>query len=160
MKQAQKRTDLPLIKGARIAIIQSKWYREHTDVMVRYCREVLAEAQAAEPAVHVISGCLELPLAARRVIQRDHEIEAVIAFGIIVKGETFHFEMITSECMRGLGTVMMEEDVPILVEVLPVTDIAQARARCAEDEFNKGIEAAVAAVETIDWRRRNPLSQS
>ena len=81
------------------------------------------------------------------------EIDAVICFGVIVKGDTLHFEMISEESMRGLGQVMHEFRRPVLVEILPVFDIQQAIDRCSDDEFNKGIEAAVAAIEMIHWRR-------
>ena len=80
-------------------------------------------------------------------------IDAVICFGVIVKGDTLHFEMISEESMRGLGQVMHEFRRPVVVEILPVFDIQQAIDRCSDDEFNKGIEAAVAAIEMIHWRR-------
>ena len=65
-----------------------------------------------------------------------------------------HFELISEESMRGLGTVMHEFRRPIIVEILPVYDIDQAKKRSADDEFNKGIEAAVAALEMVFWRRQ------
>ena len=55
--------------------------------------------------------------------------------------------------MRGLGTVMHDFLCPIIVEILPVFDIEQARLRCSDNDENKGIEAAVAALEMIHWRR-------
>jgi len=50
---------------------------------------------------------------------------------------------------------MLEEDVPIIMEVLAVSDLDQLAQRCADDEFNKGVEAAVAAIDLIHWRRQN-----
>lgn len=104
---------------------------------------------------HTLPGSLELPLAARDLLAEDEaqEIDAVICFGVIVKGETLHFEMISYECMRGLGQVMHEFRRPVVVEVLPVFDIVQAEERAADDEFNKGIEAAAAAIEMVAWRQ-------
>ena len=154
MKQELNTEGTIKIPGAKIAIIQSKWYSEYTDRMVEKCLEILKAAEAAEPEHHILPGSLELPLAARRVARVTEGIEAIIAFGVIVKGETFHFEMITHECMRGLGQVMMEEDIPILTEVIPVENIELIKARSADDHFNKGMEAANAAIEIIDWRRR------
>ena len=84
----------------------------------------------------------------------DGSIDAIICFGVIVKGETAHFEMISNECMRGLGEVMHEFRRPVVVEVLPVYELEHAAARAADDEFNKGIEAAAAAIEMVAWRRR------
>jgi 6,7-dimethyl-8-ribityllumazine synthase len=71
-----------------------------------------------------------------------------------MKGDTYHFEMISNECIRGLGEVMLSENVPIIVEVIPVTNLEQLVARSRDDRFNKGIEAALAAAEIIEWRRR------
>jgi len=61
--------------------------------------------------------------------------------------------MISAECMRGLGNVMLQYRRPVIVEVLPVFNIEDARARAGDDEFNKGYEAAAAAIEMIAWRR-------
>lgn len=154
---AHTQKNLPQIPGACIAILQAKWYREYTDNLVKKCLEVLKETGCETPDVHILPGSLELPLAARRVARnRDRKYEAIICFGAIVKGETFHFEMIMNECMRGLGQVMFEEDIPILVEVLPVLKLEHLIARSGDNEHNKGIEAAIAAAEIIDWRRKNP----
>jgi 6,7-dimethyl-8-ribityllumazine synthase len=154
MKTAHSTVDIPKITEARIAILQSKWYREHTDKLVKKCVETLTPSECSEPDIHLLPGALELPLAARR-LARQRGYEAIICFGAIMKGDTYHFEMIVDECIRGLGQVMLEEDIPILVEVLPVTSIEQLVTRCADDEFNKGIEAALATAEIIHWRRHN-----
>ena len=68
-------------------------------------------------------------------------------------GVTDYIEMIVDECVRGLGEISRKAGIPIINEILPVTDIAQADARAGNDEFNKGIEAAAAAIEIIAWRR-------
>jgi len=158
MQHAYTLKDLRQIPAAKIGILQSKWHSEYTDMMVTKCREVLLQAGCLEPDLHVVSGSLEIPLCARRLARTGKGYEALIAFGIIMKGETYHFEMITNECMRGLGQVMFEEDLPIIVEVLPVTSMKQVEDRCGDNEFNKGIEAAIAAIETIAWRRENPVA--
>ena len=121
------------------------------------CVQLLRLTGCTEPDIHVLPGCLELPLAARRIVRRDSSIEAVIAFGAIVKGDTHHFDMVMQECIRGLGQVMLEEDVPVIVEILPVSNVQQLAERCADDEYNKGIEAAAATAEVILWRRENSL---
>ena len=124
--------------------------------MVEKCSSILREAGVGVIDLHPVSGCLEMPLAARRLARLGKEYEAIITFGVVLKGETYHFEMIVDECIRGLGTVMLEDDIPIIVEVLPVTNLDQAKARSANDGFNKGIEAALATIETVAWRRNHP----
>jgi 6,7-dimethyl-8-ribityllumazine synthase len=154
MHQTHATTDLPKIPGARIAILQSKWYREYTDLMTRKCLAVLAQAGCDTVDVHILPGSVEMPLAARR-LARKTTYDAIICLSIIMKGDTFHFEMITTETMRGLGQVMLEDDVPVIVEILPVTSMEQVVARCSDDDNNKGIEAALAAIEIITWQKNN-----
>ena len=147
---------LPAIdQPGRIAILKSKWYPEVVDSLSSTCVEVLSQYGYTQIDVHTLPGSLELPLAARDLLAEDvnKEIDAIICFGVIVKGETLHFEMISNECMRGLGQVMHEFRRPVVIEVLPVFELEHAQARAADDEFNKGIEAAAAAIEMIAWRR-------
>lgn len=107
--------------------------------------------------MHVLPGCLEIPLAVRRVVQRDPTIEAVVVFGVIVKGDTYHFDVVKDLCMSGLEKVGFECDIPIINEILPVGAIEDARKRAGDNDSNKGIEAGIAAVEVIHWRRQHPL---
>jgi 6,7-dimethyl-8-ribityllumazine synthase len=155
-------SNLPVIDNpGRIAILKSKWYPEVVDSLADVCERVLRERGFDRIEVHTLPGSLELPLAAADLLETDTDktIDAVICFGVILKGETLHFEMITSECMRGLGEVMQKYRRPIVVEVLPVLKIEHALERAGDDEFNKGYEAAAAAIEMIHWRRNLPSQE-
>ena len=157
MKTSIDLSDLPVIRDpGSIVILKSKWYPDLVNNLSSTCIEVLQTAGYIEIEEHVLPGSLEIPLAARDVLSADvtQKIDAVICFGVIVKGDTMHFELISEESMRGLGAVMHEFRRPIIVEILPVYDIDQAKKRSADDEFNKGIEAAVAALEMVFWRRQ------
>jgi len=156
MKTSVDLSGLPRVNNpGTIHILCSKWYPEFVQSLSSTCERVLREHGYSRVVVHTLPGSLELPLAARDLLaeDRDKNIDAIICFGVIVKGETYHFEMISNECIRGLGDVMHEFRRPIIVEVIPVMDIAHAAARSADDEFNKGIEAAVAAIEMVAWRQ-------
>lgn len=148
---------LPSVSGARVVIVCSKWYGDISESMTKKCVEVLRAAGCEEPAVHVLPGCLEIPLAVRRLVKRDPRVEAVVVFGVILKGDTYHFDIVKDLCMSGLEKVGFECDIPIINEVLPVVTIEDAYKRARDDDSNKGLEAGIAAVEIIDWRRRNPL---
>ena len=157
MKTSIDLSDLPVIRDpGSIVILKSKWYPDLVNNLSSTCIEVLQTAGYTEIEEHVLPGSLEIPLAARDVLSEDvtQTIDAVICFGVIVKGDTMHFELISEESMRGLGAVMHEFRRPIIVEILPVYNIDQAKKRSADDEFNKGIEAAVAALEMVFWRRQ------
>ena len=115
--------NIPTAPGAKVAIVYSKWHREVSEAMIEKCVSLLADGEAQEPDVHMLPGSLELPLAARRLARRDPEIEAIIAFGVIVRGGTAHFDMVKDSCLRGLERVMFEEDIPIIMEVLAVDSL-------------------------------------
>ena len=152
---------LPTIEQPRrIAILKSKWYPEYVESMAQACEKLLREYGYEDIVQHTLPGSLELPLAARDLLVEDKErqIDALICFGVIVKGATLHFEMISHECMRGLGRLMEEFRTPIVVEVIPVFDIKDAAERAADDEFNKGIEAAATAIEMVAWRSQHASS--
>jgi 6,7-dimethyl-8-ribityllumazine synthase len=144
------------VEGAKTAIIISKWYREFTDSMVKRCLEVLSAAGCVTPKVHVVPGSLEIPLAAKRLVENDPELESIIVFGVILKGDTYHFEMVKDLANSGLERVMFEHDIPIINEIIPVDTLEYVRARSGDDDKNKGLEAGLAAVEIMAWRRANP----
>lgn len=156
---AQNTVDLSslpeILNPGRIVILGSKWYPEIVASLTDTCAKVLRERGFDRVESHTLPGSLEMPLAAADLLATDvnEEIDAIICFGVILKGETLHFEMISNECMRGLGNVMLQYRRPVIVEILPVLEMAHAEARAADDEFNKGYEAAAAAIEMIAWRR-------
>jgi len=153
MKTAHNTKGIPSIPGARIAILQSKWYREYTDRMVERCVDLLVKAGAGKPEVHIMPGSLEIPIGCKTLAQKKPGYDALICIGAVLKGETYHFEMVMNECIRGIGSTSLEHNIPIIVEVLPCTSMEQLIKRSGPDEFNKGIEAATAAAEIIAWRR-------
>ena len=146
-------SNLPRIDGARVAVLTSKWYDDLVCSLRDRCVEVLNNNGVTDVTSHTLPGCLEFPYAANELIRDDPEIDAIVCLGVVLKGDTMHFEMIVDEVVRGLGEVSRQGRVPIINEILPVTELAQARMRAADDELNKGIEAAVAAIEIIAWRQ-------
>ena len=156
MQAAIDLSSLPAIpRKGRIAILRSKWYPELVGNMADACRSVLTDYGYTLIEEYTLPGSLELPLAARDLLAQDTEgtLDAIVCFGIILKGDTLHFEMISNECMRGLGEVMHEFRRPIVVEVIPVFEMQQAIDRASNDEFNKGYEAAAAAIEMVAFRQ-------
>ncbi len=146
--------NLPKIEGTKVAILQSKWHSDETNLMVEKCVEILGAAGATSE-LHVLPGSLELPLAADR-LAKSKTFDAIVCFGVIMKGETYHFDLILNMIEQGFVRAMHDNDIPILIEVLPVTSIEQVIARGGDNDNNKGIEAALAAIEIIKWRRENP----
>ena len=155
MQQAIDIAALPqLAGGASVVILRSKWYAEIVGSLHAKCVDVLAAKGVDHIVTHTLPGTLEFPFAASEVVQANPEVDAIVCLGVVLKGDTYHFEMIIDECVRGLGEVSRAARVPIVNEVLPVTELADAEARAGDDGFNKGIEAAAAAIEIIHWRRQ------
>lgn len=145
---------MPKIPDAKVAILQAKWYREPIDKMVQKTVDLLVAADCPKPDVHILPGSLELPLAAQALMRKE-KYDAIICFGAIMKGETYHFDMIMNMCAQGFINVMLKEGTPIIMEVIPIANMEQLEARSQDNAFNKGVEAAIATAEIIDWRRRN-----
>lgn len=144
---------LPKIINSKIAILQTSWHKIHTDKMVNVCREIL-EGLGSNIEKHLIPGALELPIAAKTLLSASLDYDALICFGAIIKGETFHFELVAEGSIQGLMQVSLEYNRPIINEVLACYSLEQLAARSADDENNKGYEAADAAARIIDWRRQ------
>lgn len=155
MQHTYDASNVKQIPGAKVAILQSKWHSEITDVMVNKCEEILKVA-GCEVVKHVLPGSLELPLAAQHLAQRDNPPDAIVVFGAVMKGETGHYDLILDMLAQGFTRVIHDSGVPILVEVLPVMNMEQLIARSSDNEHNKGIEAAQAAIDIVAWRRANP----
>jgi 6,7-dimethyl-8-ribityllumazine synthase len=128
----------------RIAIVQARFNAAVTDKLAEACRAELRTLGVADKHVrHVrVPGALELPTALQALAASD-DWDALIALGCIIRGETYHFELVANESGAGLTRVALDHEIPIANAILTVDNEAQAWAR-AED---KGRDAARVAVE-------------
>lgn len=94
-----------------------------------------------------VPGAFELPLAAEQMAASGR-IDAVIALGAVIRGETPHFEYVAGECARGIREAAQRHCVPVSFGVLTTDNVEQALERSGQGEGNKGFDAAVAAIET------------
>ena len=139
------------IPGSKIAILQASWHEEHTNRMVEACAAILTSAKCDQVDHFKVPGSYELPLAAKRLAKLKR-YDALVVVGAIVKGDTDHYKVILETCIREIGRVMYEFEIPIIMEILPVHKIEDLISR-TQGFHNKGIEAAMAAIETIHWHR-------
>ena len=139
---------------ARIHVLKSKWHAEQVDALVARFLAILAEAGCPDIPVHTLSGCLEMPLAAQDIFEMEQgRLEAVVCFGILMKGETAHFEMVLNTMTAAFAHFTMMAKVPVINAILPASKLEHVLERSGDNDLNKGIEAALATVETIRWRR-------
>jgi 6,7-dimethyl-8-ribityllumazine synthase len=154
MQQGIDETKIPRIEGAKIAILKSRWYPDVVESLADACRTALKKAGCSSVSEHTLPGVFELPFAVHHLVRKiGQRFDAIICLGVVLKGDTFHFEMITPEVFSGLARLSLEIDIPILVEILPVLELGHAVERAGKNEFNKGLAAASAAAEIIAWRR-------
>jgi len=129
-------------------VIVSRFNEAITSRLVAGARAALAEAGAAEADVETFSvpGAFELPQAARAAGETGR-FEAIVGLGCVVRGETPHFEYISSAVAHGLMHAAGETGVPMAFGVLTTDSWEQAEARAGDGPDNKGFEAAAAALE-------------
>lgn len=135
------------VKKVHIAIVRSLFHKAITDRLEKSCIATLQEEGIAKKNITVIHvpGSWEIPLAAQKLAKRKR-YDAIIAFGVIRKGDTHHFELIANECARGCMDVMLTYDVPVIFEVLAVYNIEDAIKRVTR----KGVEAGRSALAMIE----------
>ncbi|HSW87778.1 MAG TPA: 6,7-dimethyl-8-ribityllumazine synthase [Candidatus Saccharimonadales bacterium] len=138
-------------KDINIAIISSSFRKEVTDNLEKHCLDTFAKNGIKDKQITIVHvpGSLEIPLIAKK-LAKQHIYDAIITFGAIVKGKTYHFEQIANECARGCMEVSLEYEIPIIFEVLAVYDLQDAVDRATRESENKGQEAALTALQMIN----------
>ena len=145
--------NLTLPRGTRIACVSSRYHAEVVDRMRASARRVLEEA-GLDPASWwdvEAPGAFELPLLAQRLARRS-DVDGVLTFGLVLKGETDHDRYISAAVSDALMRIGLETDKPVMFGLLtcPTLDHALRRARTeAEDGLDKGREVATALLETL-----------
>jgi 6,7-dimethyl-8-ribityllumazine synthase len=134
--------------GFRFAIVASRYHEEITTGLLKGARDVLEQAEVSDDDIAVIEvpGAFELPMAALRAAETG-EFDAVICIGCLIKGDTMHFEYIAAAASQGMMEVAQVTGVPVAFGLLTTLTDEQAAERSADDDANKGREAALAAVE-------------
>lgn len=147
-------SDLPLGPGARIGAVVSNYHSELTGAMLASARRELAAAGLAEDDLVVleVAGSFELPIVARRLAVRE-DIDAVLCFGLVLKGETPHDVYISQAVSQGILQVSLETDTPVLFGVLTCDTLEQASARALAKSdggtHDKGAEVARAGLAAL-----------
>jgi len=134
----------------RFAIVASEYNSVIMDRLIEGSRQALREQKAID--VIRVPGSFEIPLAAKRAAL-SKKYDAVIALGCVIRGETPHFEYISSSVSHALQDVALETGIPIGFGLLTVETVQQAMDRSGESG-NKGFEAARTAVTMIDVLRQ------
>ena len=137
--------------GIRIAAIVAGFHQDLSERLLAGARDRLAEAglPAGHLEDHWVPGAFELPLAARAMALR-RRYAAVIALGVVIRGETAHFDHICNAAATGLTAVSLETGVPCTFGVLTTETREQAEARAGGELGNAGLDAADAAIVMVN----------
>ena len=130
--------------GLRIGIVTARFNADVSDGLLAGCTAELAKlgVRQADILIVTVPGALELPLALQTMAESD-EYDALVALGAVIRGETYHFEIVSNESARGIMEVQLETGVPIANGVLTTENDEQAEVRMMQ----KGADCAAAAVE-------------
>ena len=130
--------------GLCVGIAVARFNAEVGDALLSSCTAALTRlgVRAADVTIITVPGALELPLALQKMAGSDR-FDALIALGAVIRGETYHFEIVANESARGIMSVQLDTGIPIANGILTTEDDEQAQARMAQ----KGADCAAVAVE-------------
>jgi 6,7-dimethyl-8-ribityllumazine synthase len=131
-------------KKLKIGIVQARFNADITQALTTACKTELIKLGVAEKDIDLVSvpGALEVPVALQALAEKA-TYDALVAIGCIIRGETYHFELVANESGAGVTRVALDYQLPIANAILTTEDVAQAVARQEE----KGRDAARVAIE-------------
>lgn len=131
--------------GIRLGIVASTWHSEICDALLAGARNVAAESGVDNPTVVRVLGAIEIPVVAQE-LARTHD--AVVALGVVIRGQTPHFEYVCDAVTQGLTRVSLDASTPVANGVLTTDNEEQAldRAGLPASDEDKGAQAAGAAL--------------
>ncbi|MGA8818983.1 MAG: 6,7-dimethyl-8-ribityllumazine synthase [Xanthobacteraceae bacterium] len=144
-------------KGARILIVEARFYDKIADALLAGAMRALDEAHASVERISV-PGSLEIPpaiaIATDAARRKRRSYDGAVALGCVIRGETIHFEIVSHLSARGLMELSVARGLPIGNGIITVENEAQAFARARMEEQDKGGDAARAALALIELKRR------
>ena len=135
----------------RMAVVVSRFNEEVSKRLLRGALGALEEHGVQEPDVFWVPGSLELPVTALALAERGNH-DAIVCLGCVIRGETYHFEVVAGQAAAGIMQVQLDTGVPVAFGVLTTEDKEQALARSGPKN-NKGADAAEAAIEMANLMR-------
>jgi 6,7-dimethyl-8-ribityllumazine synthase len=135
-------------KDARIGIVAARFNLDIVDELLAGCQQRLEQlgVEADRIEIHRVPGAFELPLAAKAMAQTKR-FAAIICLGVVIRGDTPHFDYVAGECARGIAQVALEQMMPVIFGVLTTNTREQAMERIGGRHGHAGQRAAEAAVE-------------
>ncbi len=143
------------VKDIKIGIVLGRFNSFITDRLLEGAVEVLRQHGIDDENITCVKvpGAFEIPLAVKHMAQ-SNDYDGILALGCVIRGATPHFDYVAGECARGVQQASLESGVPVGFGVLTVDTIEQAIERAGTKAGNKGIDSALAVLETLDVIRQ------
>ncbi|MEI6205248.1 MAG: 6,7-dimethyl-8-ribityllumazine synthase [Desulfuromonadales bacterium] len=137
--------------GQKIGIVVSRFNSFISERLLEGAIDALVRHGASDNDIYVarVPGAFEIPLAAKKMAATGN-YDAVICLGAVIRGSTPHFDYVASEVSKGIASVSLDSGIPVAFGVLTTDTIEQAVERAGTKAGNKGFEAAVTAIETVN----------
>lgn len=138
-------------RGLRIGIAMSRFNQDAGEGLLSACTATLLKQGVSESDICIVTvpGALELPLVLQKLAMSG-KYDALVALGAVIRGETYHFEVVSNESASGIMGVQLDTGVPVANGVLTADDDAQAQARMSQ----KGADCALAAIEMANLMKK------
>ena len=145
------------VKGARILVVEARYYDDIADMLLRGAKRVLKDAGATFDVV-TVPGALEIPAAImiglHAAAASEQPYDGVVALGCVIRGETSHYDIVAGESARAIMDISIALDMPVGNGILTVDTDAQAKARARQSGQDKGGGAARAALTLVRLKRK------
>lgn len=140
-------------EGQKIGIVISRFNEFITNKLLSGCEDSLVRHGLDPGDIEVawVPGAFEMPLAAAKMVKKGYD--AVICLGAVIRGATPHFEYVAAEVTKGIAHVSLDTGVPVIYGVVTADNIEQAIERAGTKAGNKGVDAAVTAIEMVNLLR-------
>ncbi len=148
-------SSVPSAEDMRFGIVVSEWNNSITGALLQGAFDTLLRHGAREENIHVLTvpGSFELVYGSSQFV-KSGKVDAVIAIGCVIRGDTPHFDYICQGTTSGLADLNVQGDIPVIYGLLTCNNHDQAEARCGGILGNKGDECAVTAIKMVDYHRK------
>lgn len=138
-------------KGKKFAIIGSRFNEFITSKLIGGAKDALIRHGVAEQDIvqYWVPGAFELPLIAKKVA-KTQKYDAVICLGAVIRGATSHYDLVCNEAAKGIASVSLDAEIPVMFGVITTESIEQAIERAGTKAGNKGFDTAMGAIEMVN----------
>lgn len=145
-------------KGYKVGIILSRFNQFISDHLLEGALEALKKlgAEEADISVYKVPGAFEIPFLAKKLALKK-EVDGILCLGILIRGDTPHFDFLSAEVTKGLSQVALENGLPVAYGILTVETLEQGIERAGTKAGNKGYNAAMALVEMLNLIKEGGL---